>query len=716
VTFSRRILIGLAAGIALGLFLGELVAPLEIVADGFVKLLQMTVLPYVTVSIISSLGVLDYEDARRLARRAGGVLLVLWAVALVYAFVLPLAFPSIETASFFSTMLLEKPPPFDFVDLYIPANPFHSLANALVPAVVLFSVIVGIALIGVERKQQLLEPLAVAGQAISRATRFVVRLMPYGIFAIAAAAAGTLDIEEVQRIQVYLIAYVAVALLVALWVLPGLVAALTPIPHREVIGPTRDALITAFMAGDYFIVLPILIESCRDLLARHQLTDEHSAALPDIVVPASFNFPHTGKLLSLSFILFAGWFTDSVIPFVEYPQLAATGLLTFFGSLNAAVPFLLDVFRIPADSFQLFLATGVINSRFGSLVAAVHTIAIGLLGSAAIVGGLRYDVSRLARFAVVTVVLTAVMIGGLRTLFTSMLSEGFHGEELVYGMTTLEEGSPPRVLEAMPAPDESGQGASVVERIQSRGTLRAALAAERLPYVFTNREGKLVGFDVELIRQLAEDLGVGLEFILVPHGQALSGPNAGTADLAAGGIALTPQLALESRVSAPYFEETGAFLVKDELRARFESWESIRQIRDLKVAVPPVPYYVKEVRERAPNLQFSEIQELTEVGDPLDAGFGFDALLYPAERGSILTLLNPEWSVIVPEPEPVKVPIVLSLPRYDERWARFVSDWIGMKRGDGTIRRLYEHYILGQRVRQRQPRWSVIRNVLHWVE
>ncbi len=55
------------------------------------------------------------------------------------------------------------------------------------------------------------------------------------------------------------------------------------------------------------------------------------------------------------------------MPVRDYPQLAVTGLLTFFGSLNAAVPFLLDLFRIPADTFQLFLATGVINSRVGTL-------------------------------------------------------------------------------------------------------------------------------------------------------------------------------------------------------------------------------------------------------------------------------------------------------------------------------------------------------------
>ena len=133
-------------------------------------------------------------------------------------------------------------------------------------------------------------------------------------------------------------------------------------------------------------------------------------------MPASFNFPHTGKLLSISFVLFAGWFSDAAVPITQYPRLALTGLVTFFGSVNVAVPFLLDLFRIPADTFQLFLASGVINSRFGTLVAAMHTLAVALLGSCAMAGTLRWDRRRMVRFLVITAVLTAAVIGGARML------------------------------------------------------------------------------------------------------------------------------------------------------------------------------------------------------------------------------------------------------------------------------------------------------------
>jgi len=64
-------------------------------------------------------------------------------------------------------------------------------------------------------------------------------------------AAGTLGLEQLGRLQVYLVAYVAIALLVSLWVLPGLVAALTPIRVKDVLdllaaGASRDEILADY--------------------------------------------------------------------------------------------------------------------------------------------------------------------------------------------------------------------------------------------------------------------------------------------------------------------------------------------------------------------------------------------------------------------------------------------------------------------------------------
>jgi Na+/H+-dicarboxylate symporter len=708
-TFTRQILVGLLLGLAVGLFLGELVAPLTLVAEGFVKLLQMTVLPYVTVSIVSSLGRLGYADATRLGKRAGAVLLSFWAIALAFAFLIPLAFPQTESASFFSTALVTPAESLDLVDLYIPSNPFHSLANNVVPAVVLFSVLLGVATIGLERKEVLLDVLTLAGQAVARATRLVVRLTPFGIFAIAASAAGTLNFDQFQRLQVYLITYMAIALLVSLWVLPGLVAALTPIPYRDVLAPSRDALITAFMAGDLFIVLPVLITACKDLLARHAVVSEESATIPDVLVPTSFNFPHTGKLISLSFILFAGWFSGAPVPLADYPKLALTGVLTFFGSLNAAVPFLLDLFRIPADTFQLFLATGVLNARFGALLAAVHTVALTLIGSAAVAGTLRFEVSRMVRYVVVTLALTAATLGGLRIGFSTVLRQDYKGQEMVYGLHA-RFAHPPTNVRTDPPPPLSG---TTAERIRARGRLEVAVLPRSLPYAFPNQSGDLVGLDVEMAHFLARDLGVDVEFFTTPFEDLPALVRDARCDIAMSGILVTPRRSQVMRFSQPYVDETMAFMVKDYLRGQFATWSSIRSLGGMKVGTLDVPYYISEVHERAPDLQMESIPRDV---DPFVSRPDLDAFLVPAERGSVYTLLHPQFAIAVPDPDRVKVPLAYVLPPNDPDWAALVNNWIELKHRDGTLDALFRYWIMGQDPEGAQPRWSVVRNVLHWVK
>ena len=133
-SLSSKVLLGLGLGILTGLFFGEDVAFLAGPGDAFVVLLQMTVLPYVSVALIHSLGRLHVSDARSLARHAGTSLLVIWGLTLAVVMAFPLVFPSWKAASFFSNSLVEATPPFNPIALYLPANPFQALAEGVVPA------------------------------------------------------------------------------------------------------------------------------------------------------------------------------------------------------------------------------------------------------------------------------------------------------------------------------------------------------------------------------------------------------------------------------------------------------------------------------------------------------------------------------------------------------------------------------------------------------
>jgi hypothetical protein len=176
---------------------------------------------------------------------------------------------------------------------------------------------------------------------------------------------------------------------------------------------------------------------------------------------------------------------------------------------------------------------------------------------------------------------------------------------------------------------------------------------------------------------------------------------------------VTPLRASAMLFSEPYLDETLAWMVKDHLRDRFSSWDAIRALGPMRVGAPDLPYYVQVVRERAPALRIETISLRNTLDDYSSR---FDAFLMPAERGSVFTLLQPQYTVVVPEPDLIKVPLAYPMSRHGDRWEAFVNTWIELKRRDGTIDRLYRHWILGQDAVKTRPRWSVIRDVLHWVE
>src|SRR5210317_1517279 len=119
-SLTFRIITGLVLGIMTGLFFGEEIKGLQLVADIWIGLMQMTILPFVIVSLICGLGQLDSALARKLAFRGGLLMVLFWAIALLVITVMPMAFPELVSATFFSSHANEAGSSFNPVDIYIP--------------------------------------------------------------------------------------------------------------------------------------------------------------------------------------------------------------------------------------------------------------------------------------------------------------------------------------------------------------------------------------------------------------------------------------------------------------------------------------------------------------------------------------------------------------------------------------------------------------------
>lgn len=711
---SGRIFIGLIVGICTGIFFGELVADLKLVGDIFVKLLQVTVLPYIIVSLIAGFGRMHMHQARRLAVRGGAVLLLIWLLALLMIFVAAQAFPDLESAAFFGSSASIEHEKLDLFELYLPANIFYSLSNNLVPAVVLFSILVGVALISVEDKQNVLPIFDGLTVALARINGAIVHLTPYGIFAIAAAAAGTMTVDEVGRVQVYLVTYISLALFITFWVFPGLVAAVSDLPYREVLKTFRDPLVTAFATGNQFVVLPQIAENCKALLEKHGVRSEETDSAVDIIVPVSFNFPSLGKLLVLLFVLFAAWFADVDLSFSERFALAFNGLFSLFGSINVAVPYLLQSLRIPADMFQLFLVTGIVVGRFGAMLAALHIVVLSVIGALALAGHVQLRAALLARYFAITSACMLVLVFGLRSYFMIFVPEPPGRQTVLEGIQLMESRVPATVVTQVPEFSETRLAGTRIDHILSDGILRVGYRPSNLPCSFLGPSGDLVGFDVEMAHILAQDLDVDLHFVPFEFDALGHMLSSGQIDMAMSCIASLPDRYAYASFSRPYLDLTLSFIVEDHEGDLFSDMQQLKERENLTIAMVSTHYFEHRIRRLLPNADFVYLEAAEDFFT--DQLHGADALLLSAEEGAAYTYRYPRYTVSRVERPVVRLPAAYAVPKGDIEMMEFVSNWIDLKRKDGTVDGLYEYWMLGGAAKVDSKRWSVIRDVLGWVD
>ncbi len=500
----------------------------------------------------------------------------------------------------------------------------------------------------------------------------------------------------------------------ALWILPALVTTLTPLKYRQVIGLTRDALITAFATSSLFIILPILAEKSKEMVVESGGGSEEAESAIDVIIPASFNFPHAGKLFTFSFILFAGWFSGFEVEPADYPELIGSGFLSLFANVNIAVPFMLDIMHVPSDTFQFFVATSVINARFGTLLAAMHVLSLTLLTAFSMNGLIRVQWRSLIRYIFISICLLFLMVVGSRFFLTTIVKDSYDKDRIITSMALSHPRIMPEVYTTTPRDYQLTPGLNRLEDIEQRRKMRICYPEENnMPFSYFNSANELVGFDIELLMNFGADYSIELEFVPAADGDLSEYFSRGYCDMGTG-QPLTPELSLVQDYSINYIDYTLAFLVKDYKRHQFNNLDLIRS-QELKIAVFNVSYYYQwKVHYLLPKAEFLSIDSYNSfLNYYTDKA---DALVTVAEAASAWSLLYPEYAVATPFGNSIKIPVAFPIPLGEEQLADLLQVWINLKDKDGTINGLYDYWILGKEQKNHVPRWSIIRDVLHWVE
>ncbi len=87
--------------------------------------------------------------------------------------------------------------------------------------------------------------------------------------------------------------------------------------------------------------------------------------------------------------------------------------------------------------------------------------------------------------------------------------------------------------------------------IQKKGEITVGVSIMP-PWVMKDKKGKLIGFEIDIAKQLASDMGVKVKFKQYQWNKMIPALKKGEIDIIASGLSITPKRALEINFSNPY--------------------------------------------------------------------------------------------------------------------------------------------------------------------
>ncbi len=296
VSFSKRVFTALGLGIVFGFALQLIYGPashivtqtadwFNIAGGGYVKLLQMIVMPLVFISILGAFTKLKLtHNIGKISGLIIGILIATTAIAAAVGIVSALSFDlkavHIDQGSTElsrgqelqqkSEDMTAKTLPQQIVEL-LPGNPFLDFTGARPTStigVVIFAAFLGIAFLGVKRKQPehaaTFSGIVDAVYAIiMRVVTLILRLTPYGVLAIMTKTIATSDIDSIVKLGMFVIAsYAALIVMFIIHLLLITFSGLNPITYVKKAFPV---MVFAFTSRSSAGALPLNIKTQKSM-------------------------------------------------------------------------------------------------------------------------------------------------------------------------------------------------------------------------------------------------------------------------------------------------------------------------------------------------------------------------------------------------------------------------------------------------------------------
>lgn len=235
----------------------------------------------------------------------------------------------------------------------------------------------------------------------------------------------------------------------------------------------------------------------------------------------------------------------------------------------------------------------------------------------------------------------------------------------------------------------SAAAADVLDNVLERQSLRVGVSLFA-PWTMENDSGDLLGYEVDLANQLAQDLGVNTELKVYAWDKIIPALQGGEIDLIAAGMAISPQRALRVNFSTPYMS-SGVTLAANTVKT-----SGINSLADMNAEQVTIVSVTDSLGDELAKRLFDQATLLSvsdkEAAEQAVLNGEAHAYVASVPETFMLTLTHP-GVLDVPLGKPLlESKAGLAVKKGEQEWLNFLNAWIVAKQADGWLDTNYSYW------------------------
>ena len=232
---------------------------------------------------------------------------------------------------------------------------------------------------------------------------------------------------------------------------------------------------------------------------------------------------------------------------------------------------------------------------------------------------------------------------------------------------------------------------SRLNQILSSGELRVGTTGDWNPMSMKDpATNKYKGFDIDVMNELAKDIGVKVTFIPTEWKTIVSGITSNKYDVSTS-VTKTAQRALVAGFSTSYYKYGTVPLVLKKNLKKFPTWDSLNN-KNVTIATTLGTSQEAKAKEFFPKSNLKSVESPARDFQEVLAGRA-DGHITSSTEANKLVITYPELAIVK---DGSKNPAVLAMmiDQSDQVWLNYINHWVEIKKASGFFDLLLEKYKL----------------------